>query len=592
MQYDSAALTEYYRQRPLSVWVRSLAILISFSSFALGLVWDWFWRRLQPRHQVARARQLRHKLTELGSTFIKLGQILSCRPDVIPPVYLEELANLQDQLPAFPNHIAYDIIKTELGYPWPAIYAEISDAPVAAASLGQVYKAQLKTGETVAVKVQRPGLKDIISLDIYILRGFGAWVQAFISFVRSDLVGIIDELATRLFEEMDYANEGRNAERFAALYGNDKNITAPRIYWQYSGVRVLTMEWIDGAKLTQRETMDAWGLDGAYFVELGFACSMRQLLEGGFFHADPHPGNLLATPEGKLAYLDFGMMSEVTPYYRDRLLESVIHILTGDFDSLGQDYIKLGFLPPDIDLQPLIPEFAEVFGNVLGATITEFGFKSIIEKLSPLIYKYPFRLPTYYLLIFRSFATLEGIALNINPNFQPLTNSYPYIARRFLTEPSPEFRACLQELLLKKGQIQWHLLDDLLQNALRSDAGDVTTLLASGLDFLDSPEGAPLRRAVISELVADLETILTVNFTRITVLMGLTTEPKYDKHNPHSSHPIEKILGSIAAAYSPDMTSVSTLMPLVLKPEAHRLIQEILEAIANRAETWFSGQES
>ncbi|GAB4294956.1 MAG: AarF/ABC1/UbiB kinase family protein [Oscillatoriaceae cyanobacterium] len=592
MQYDSAALTEYYRQRPLSVWVRSLAILIEFGSFALGLVWDWFWRRLQPRHQVARARQLRHKLTELGSTFIKLGQILSCRPDVIPPVYLEELANLQDQLPAFPNEIAYDIIKSELGYPWPAIYAEISDTPVAAASLGQVYKAQLKTGETVAVKVQRPGLKDIISLDIYILRRFGAWAQASIWFIRSDLVGIIDELATRLFEEMDYANEGRNAERFAALYGDDKNITAPRIYWQYSGIRVLTMEWIDGAKLTQRETMDAWGLDGDYFVELGFACSMRQLLEGGFFHADPHPGNLLATPEGKLAYLDFGMMSEVTPYYRDRLLESVIHILTGDFDSLGQDYIKLGFLPPDIDLKPLIPEFAQVFGNVLGATITEFGFKSIIEKLSPLIYKYPFRLPTYYLLIFRSFATLEGIALNINPNFQPLTNSYPYIARRFLTEPSPEFRTCLQELLLKKGQIQWHLLDDLLQNALRSDAGDVSSLLASGLDFLDSLEGAPLRRAVISELVADLETILAVNFTKITVFMGLTTEPKYDIENPQPSHPIEKILGAIAAAYSPDIKSVSTLMPLLLKPEAHRLIQEVLEAIAHRAETWVSRPES
>ncbi|NEP42421.1 MAG: AarF/ABC1/UbiB kinase family protein, partial [Okeania sp. SIO2H7] len=220
MQYDPIALSNYYRQRPQQVWRRRLAITNEFSIFGMGLMRDWIGRRVD-QNQRQRARKFTEKLTRLGATFIKLGQILSCRPDLVPPIYIEELANLQDQLPPFDNAIAHSIINSELGYYYWEVFAELSDRPVAAASFGQVYKGKLKSGEAIAVKVQRPDLEETISLDIYILRRFAARVQASFPIIRSDLVALIDEVAARLFEEMDYTQEGRNAEKFANLYGGN-----------------------------------------------------------------------------------------------------------------------------------------------------------------------------------------------------------------------------------------------------------------------------------------------------------------------------------------------------------------------------------
>jgi predicted unusual protein kinase regulating ubiquinone biosynthesis (AarF/ABC1/UbiB family) len=300
-------------------------------------------------------------LTGLGPAYIKVGQALSTRPDLVPPVFLEELALLQDQLPPFPNEIAYQFIEEELGARPQEIYAELTPQPVAAASLGQVYKGKLKTGEIVAVKVQRPGLAKRIALDVYILRSLARWAQNNIKQIRSDLVAIMDEFGSRIFEELDYSLEGRNAERFAELYGHLQDVYIPRIYWEYTGRRVLTMEWINGTKLTNMEAIKAQGIDARHLIEVGVQCSLRQLLEHGFFHADPHPGNLLATPEGKLAYIDFGMMSEVKPYQRYGLIEAVVHLVNRDFAGLANDYVKLEFLTPDTDLTPIIPRPSECF---------------------------------------------------------------------------------------------------------------------------------------------------------------------------------------------------------------------------------------
>ena len=310
IKYDAAEIAAYYENKPFQIFKRVVTVLKPALGFAFGLWWD---RKLGKKVKTdqRRAVQLRDMLTKLGPAYIKIGQALSTRPDLVPPAYLEELTRLQDQLPAFDNEIAYQFIQEELGQTPQEIYSELSPDPIAAASLGQVYRGKLKsTGEEVAVKVQRPDLRERIAIDLYILRKLSAWVQSKLKRVRSDLVGILDELGERIFEEMDYIHEGENAERFFELYGYIEDIYIPKIYWEYTNRRVLTMEWIEGIKLTELDELKRRGVDPTHVIEVGVQCSLRQLLEHGFFHADPHPGNLFAMEDGRMAYIDFGMTDQ------------------------------------------------------------------------------------------------------------------------------------------------------------------------------------------------------------------------------------------------------------------------------------------
>ncbi len=506
LRYDPVAIAAHYRSRQRQVLGRIFGVLWPAFKFGLGLWWDQQRGRIG-QNQQRRAIQLRQLLTRLGPAYIKIGQALSTRPDLVPPLYLDELTQLQDQLPPFPNQVAYQFIEEELGDRPEQIYAELSPQPIAAASLGQVYKGKLKTGETVAVKVQRPDLRERITVDLYVLRGLAAWVQKTFKQLRSDLVAILDEFGSRIFEEMDYINEGHNAERFAQLYGHLPNVYVPQIYWEYTNRRVLTMEWINGTKLTQVEALSAQGIDARQIIEVGVQCSLRQLLEHGFFHADPHPGNLLATPDGKLAYLDFGMMSEIELYQRYGLIEAVVHMVNRDFEGLAHDYVKLGFLTPDTDLTPIIPAFSRVFGNALGASVAELNIKSITDQLSELMYEYPFRVPAFYALIIRSLVTLEGIAIYIDPNFKVLSAAYPYISKRLLTDPSPELRASLRDLLFKEGSFRWNRLENLLRNARNSQDYDLNQVLDQTLDFLSSERGAFIRNYLIDEIVKSADAL-------------------------------------------------------------------------------------
>ncbi|NJN30852.1 MAG: AarF/ABC1/UbiB kinase family protein [Synechococcales cyanobacterium RM1_1_8] len=506
--YDPATIARFYQDKFLQVLGRCLEVVWPILTLALALLWDKQTGRVKANER-RRAVRMREVLTDLGPAFIKIGQALSTRPDLLPPVYLEEMTRLQDQLPAFPNEIAFGFIQDELGAHPRDIYAELTPDPVSAASLGQVYKGKLKTGEAVAVKVQRPGLAESITQDLYILHGIASWLMKHRGDrLKSDLVAIADEFGERIFDEMDYSQEGRNAERFAALYGYLPDIYVPSIYWDYTGRRVLTMEWITGYKLTEMEAIKGRGLDPTQLIEIGVQCSLRQLLEHGFFHADPHPGNLLAMPDGRLAYLDFGMMSEIQPYQRYGLIEAVVHLVNRDFESLGQDYIKLDFLTPDTDLRPIIPALAEVFNNALGSSVAELNFKSMTDQLSALMYEYPFRVPAYYALIIRSLVTLEGIAITVDPEFKVLSKAYPYISKRLLTDPAPQLRASLQDLLFKDGEFRWNRLENLLTNARSGgEAYDMELVVGQTLTFLESERGAFIRDRLVDELVNSIDAL-------------------------------------------------------------------------------------
>jgi len=513
-RYDVVAIANHYRRLPFKVWWRCIGIFLPLMLLFLSLWWD---KTTGKTNQQApkRAKEIRVLLTKLGPAFIKIGQALSTRPDIVPPAYMNELAQLQDQLPAFSNEQAFQFIREELGANPQDIYAEISPNPIAAASLGQVYMGKLHTGELVAIKVQRPDINEAIGLDMYILRGLSTFAMQHIKFIRSNLEGILDEFASRIFEEMDYTCEGANAEKFAKYYGQLNEIHVPKIYWKYTGRRVLTMEWIEGIKLTDVGKLKAQGLDGWHIIEVGIQCSLKQLLDYGFFHADPHPGNLLVMPDGRLAYLDFGMMSQVSSEQRYGLIEAIVHLVNRDFDALVKDYVRLGFLSVDVNAGDITPALARVFNEALGTGVADLELKDITDQLSQIMYDYPFEVPAYYALIIRSLVTLEGIALGVDPDFKILSVAYPYVANRLLSDSSPELQASLKDLLFRDGQFRWNRLENLLKNAKSNQDYDLKDTIAKVSDFLLSERGEYIRDRLTTELV---QTIETETFNRLSAL--------------------------------------------------------------------------
>jgi predicted unusual protein kinase regulating ubiquinone biosynthesis (AarF/ABC1/UbiB family) len=591
LRYDALGIAGHYRKRPLQVWGRIFTVLAPAIGFAFGV---WFDSKLGKKVKTDRRRavQLRELLTRLGPAYIKIGQALSTRPDLVPPVYLEEFTQLQDKLPPFPNELAYQFIEEEIGARPEEIYTDLTPDPIAAASLGQVYRGKLKsTGEEVAVKVQRPDLRERITIDLYILRRLAAWGQKAIKQVRSDLVGILDELGERIFEEMDYVNEGENAERFFQLYGHLKDVYVPKIYWEYTNRRVLTMEWINGLKLTQVNEIAALGIDARYLVEVGVQCSLRQLLEHGFFHADPHPGNLLATYDGKLAYLDFGMMSEIQPPQRYGLIEAIVHVVNRDFDALASDYVKLDFLTPDVDLTPIIPAFAKVFADAEGASVADLNIKTITDDLSNLMYEYPFRVPPYYALIIRSLVTLEGVAIYIDPNFKVLSEAYPYVSKRLLTDPSPELRASLKDLLFKDGRFRWNRLENLLKNARNSSDYDSSDALNQGLEFLASERGAFIRTKLVDELFKGIDAVsrnVMHNFTHLlrerVGVTAITETPGASSEEQQTLEHIKNIIQILQEGGNFDASkAIDQISKLVVNPNVQLLGQRIASQVAQKA---------
>jgi len=512
-RYDAIAIAQYYRYRPWRAIWRALRIAGLFLGFILGLKWD-DWQGQTERNKYRRASQLRQILTDLGPTFIKVGQALSTRPDLVQQDFLDELVKLQDQLPPFPNELAFRIIETQLDAPIADTFSEISPNPVAAASLGQVYRARLFSGEEVAVKVQRPNLHPILTLDLYLMRWAAGWLSPWLPLnLGHDLTLIVDEFGTKLFEEIDYINEGRNAEKFADNFRNDPTVKVPSIVWRYTTNTVLVLEWINGFKLTDFDRIKQVGLDTDALIRIGVTSGLRQLLEHGFFHADPHPGNLFAvaspSTNGKqpvtaqMAYIDFGMMDQLDEGGKENLVDAIVHLINKDYIELAKDFVKLGFLTPDVDILPIVPALESVLGNIIGESVRDFNFKTITDQFSTLMYDYPFRIPAKFALIIRSLVTQEGLALTLNPNFRIVEVAYPYIARRLLTGESAQLRRRLIEVLFKDGKFQWQRLENLIAIAQSDDGFDLLPTAQLGLQYILSGEGQFLRQQLLLALTED-----------------------------------------------------------------------------------------
>ena len=449
LYYDPELIAQYWRRRPGAVAQRIVQLSTIAGSFITGIVMDLVTKKTS-ENSVKRAIQLREIVTSLGPAYIKLGQALSIRPDILSPEAMTELQKLCDKVPSFDNKIAFDTLERELGCKWQEVYSELGPDPVAAASLGQVYKGVLKSnGDIVAVKVQRPAVLETVSVDLYILRRVGVALRS-VPQINTDVVGLLDEWAERFFEELDYVKEGDNATKFAASIKDDlPQVVVPATYAEYTRRKVITSEWLDGEKLSQSTADDVGDL-----VNIGVICYLKQLLDTGFFHADPHPGNLIRTPDGRLAILDFGLMTNIDDNIKFGMIEAIAHLIHRDYDAIVEDFVTLDFIPEGVDLKPILPPLARVFDQALeGGGAKNINFQEVAADLAQITFDYPFRIPPYFALIIRAIGVLEGIALVGNPEFALVDEAYPYISKRLLTDDSPRLRESLRYMVYGKGQV-------------------------------------------------------------------------------------------------------------------------------------------
>ncbi len=378
----------------------------------------------------ARAIWIRETLLNLGPTFIKVGQFFSTRADLFPSEYVEELSKLQDRVPAFSYEQVAAIVEQELGKPIDQIYSYFDPTPLAAASLGQVHRAKLKTGEEVVVKVQRPGLTRLFTIDLEIGRGIAEFFQYHTRWggPSRDWIGIYEECRRTLWEEVDYLNEGRNADTFRRNFRDMPQIAVPKVYWRYTSPRLLTLEYLPGIKISDYEALSAAGLDRKVLARLGAEAYLRQLLKDGFFHADPHPGNIAVKPDGTLIFYDFGMMGRIRPGIKEKLMAMLAAVVAKNADLVVALLVELGVVVPTADLAPVRRSVQYMLDHFIDRPFSsdEISVMAISEDLYELAYDQPFRFPATFTFVMRALTTLEGLGKSLDPEFNFMEVAKPF----------------------------------------------------------------------------------------------------------------------------------------------------------------------
>ena len=467
-RYDPEAVRKEALARPLDLARRSARLAV-----VLGRL-----KNKQARLQALDAddggsrwgEAVKETLCQLGPLFVKLGQNLANRPDLVNEDLMEELTKLQDRVPPFNSSLAYKIIEEETGRVIEETFSEISEEPIAAASIGQVYKGKLrKDGTEVAIKVLRPNTRAQCVLDLFLLRA--AALRFFDAFARENLGCsaslLVDEFAEKLLEELDFVQEARNLRDFAFNFRNDANVHIPQVVSELSGPRVLVMHWQPGVRCTRE---DAFNDDAsrARFMINGVEAGLKQLLEFGLFHGDPHPGNVLALPDGDIAYVDFGNVAEISRANQESLIDAVVHVMNRDYEALAETLADLGFLQQGADIGPVAEGLADVWGDeaLQSLASTEaFSFRGLTREFNKLLYEYPIRVPERFSLVIRSLLTQENICLTLKPDFNLLDAAFPYVARRLLTDPDPALRLRLLKVVIVKGRFEWERLRNLIDMA-------------------------------------------------------------------------------------------------------------------------------
>ncbi|CCH90992.1 conserved hypothetical protein [Microcystis aeruginosa PCC 9432] len=415
-------------RRRLDIWRFVLTVLYQF--WLNGKKWSYNGSYSEEKLASRRRKQaawIRETMLELGPTFIKVGQLFSTRADLFPLEYVEELSKLQDQVPAFTYEQASKIIEVSLGKPLNQLFKSFDPIPLAAASLGQVHRAQLKSGEDVVVKVQRPGLKKLFSIDLTILKKIAQYFQNHPKWGKGrDWTGIYEECCKILWEETDYLNEGRNADTFRRNFRGEDWVKVPKVYWRYTAPRVLTLEYLPGIKISHYEALEAAGLDRKLLAKLGAKAYLIQLLNNGFFHADPHPGNIAVDSDGSLIFYDFGMMGQIKTNVREKLMQTLLGIAQKDADRVVTSLVDLGALTANGDMGAVRRSIQYMLDNFMDKPFEEQSVASISDDLYEIAYDQPFRFPATFTFVMRAFSTLEGVGKGLDPEFNFMEVAQPF----------------------------------------------------------------------------------------------------------------------------------------------------------------------
>ena len=414
-----------YHYHPLSRQFKifTLAGKLLFSSW-----WDRLVGGNSSRQRQDRAKWLVRNLLDLGPTFIKIGQALSTRADLIPLEYIQELSQLQDSVPSFSSDLAIGAIEQELGKSIQILFRDFNPTPIAAASLGQVHKARLHTGEDVVVKVQRPGLEKLFNLDFEILHRLirlgNRWIKDLRKF---DLEAIYREFFELLYLEIDYIHEGKNAERFRENFHNYKQVIVPKVYWQYTTAKILTLEYLPGIKIDDRSSLEAREIDTQQVIQLGITCYLKQLLEDGFFQSDPHPGNMAVSSGGEIIFYDFGTMAEVKTIDKNQMVKTFFAVLKKDTNEVVETLTYMGLIEPVADMTPVKRMIAFMLEEFRDKPVDVRAFEQITDEIYSLFEQQPFRLPPQMTFIVKSLTTLDGIARALDPQYNLLAAAQPFL---------------------------------------------------------------------------------------------------------------------------------------------------------------------
>jgi predicted unusual protein kinase regulating ubiquinone biosynthesis (AarF/ABC1/UbiB family) len=426
-----------WQRHKYSLFARQVDVFTAAAQLTSSLLWAKIWGLNSSRQQERRAQRLVKMLINLGPTFIKIGQSLSTRGDLLPWEYIKALSELQDRVPAFGDQEAISLVELELNNSIHALFREFDRVPIAAASLGQVHRARLHTGEEVVVKVQRPGLQRLLTLDFQALYQLILFIQRYLPWTKKyDLEKIHHEFRKLIFQEIDYLQEGKNADRFRENFKSQSRILVPVIYWQYTTQKVLTLEYLPGIKIDDRSTLESIGIDVKELNTIGISCYLKQLLVDGFFQVDPHPGNMAVKPDGSLIFYDFGMMAEINTLNKSEMTRSFFALLRKDTDELVDTLISMGLVEPSSDMAPVrtLVEFA--VDRFRERPIDFQEFNEIKGQLLVMFEQQPFRLPAQMTFVLKALGTLDGIARTLDSEYNLIACAKPFVKSLVLTKQS------------------------------------------------------------------------------------------------------------------------------------------------------------
>nr|WP_232014589.1 AarF/ABC1/UbiB kinase family protein [cyanobacterium endosymbiont of Rhopalodia gibberula] len=415
-------------RRRLDIWWFVLTLITQF--WLNGKKWSYRGGYSEEKETARRQKQavwIRESLLDLGPTFIKIGQLFSTRADLFSAEYVAELSKLQDKVPAFTYEQVITTIERDFRKPLPKLFHNFAPIPIAAASLGQVHKAQLHSGEEVVVKIQRPGLKQLFTIDLAILKRITHYLQNHPRWSKGrDWTGIYEECCRILWLEIDYLNEGQNADTFRRNFRDEDWVKVPRIYWRYTSPRVLTLEYMPGIKISHYEKLEAAGLNRKILARLGAKAYLYQLLNSGFFHADPHPGNIAVSTDGSLIFYDFGMMGRISANVREKLMDALFGIVQKDAAQVVSSLVALDTLSPADDMGPVRRSIQFMLDNFMEKPFEEQSISQISDDLYELVHNQPFRLPATFTFVIRAFLTIEGIGKGLDPDFNFMEVAQPF----------------------------------------------------------------------------------------------------------------------------------------------------------------------